>query len=128
MSKDATGKSSSERSYIYNYDPVLKLTGSSYAERAAGGAGSFNLNKGAFNESGITYDESGNIITLQRNAMQTNGSIMQADNLQYTYDTANNPNRLLSFTDGQGASYTGFGFKNLTGSTTGIYSYDANGN
>jgi RHS repeat-associated protein len=128
MSRDASGNSSNERSYVYAYDQTMQLTGSSYAERTAGSSGTFNVNQGAFNENGISYDENGNITTLARNAVQSGGSIVQVDNLQYTYDQTNNPNRLLSVTDGTGSNYTGYGFKNLTGNTSSTYQYDANGN
>lgn len=126
MSRDAAGAKGNERAYAYGYDALERYTGSAYAERSSGTTGTFNLNVDAFNEDNITYTESGNILTLKRN-MKGSTSPTPIDDLTYTYDT-NNPGQLKTVTDGTGTNYTGFGFRNLTGSTTGTYTYDANGN
>jgi RHS repeat-associated protein len=116
-----------ERSYKYSYDGLNRVSGAVYAERTVAGTGAFSVNSNGFNENGITYDDNGNIKTLKRNTSTVGGSsFTEADNLSYTYET-DNPNQLKSITDGTGASYTGFGFRNLTG-TTGFYQYDTNGN
>jgi RHS repeat-associated protein len=125
--KNNSNVNTNERSYKYTYDPLNRLTQSVYAERLSGNTGSFSLNADGFDESGITYDENGNLITLKRNSSTIGGSSNnQVDNLTYTYSAAN-PNQLQSVTDGSGANYTGYGFRNLTGSTTG-YGYDVSGN
>ncbi len=128
MTKNGSGVSTYERSYKYSYDAVNRYTGASYAERTTAGTGAFNNNIGGFNEAVGSYDAGGNILTLTRNSStQGTNSNVQVDNLAYSYD-ANNPNQLKTVTDGTGTNYTGFGFRNLTGTTTGNYTYDVNGN
>lgn len=77
-----------DQSYTFSYDALGRLNSGIHSGNA-------------FNESGLTYDLNGNILTLQR----TGNS---ADDFTYAYDG----NRLVS----------------LSGSTTGSYEYDANGN
>jgi len=129
MSTDANGTSSYERSYTYGYDAVARLTSANYAERTTAGTGTFSNNIGGFDESGIKYDVNGNILALNRNSStQGTNTNVQVDNLAYTYDPTN-PNQLLKVSDGAGANYTGYGFRNLTGATsTAFYTYDVNGN
>lgn len=122
MSRNTDGTASSERSYKYSYDPAGRLTDALYQEKVNG----LWNGSGTFDEKGIRYDAGGNIQALKRNTL-TGGSIVEADNLQYTYDPAD-PSRLKAITDGSGAAYTGFGFKNLTGNTVSNYDYDENGN
>lgn len=125
MSRDGNGNLTNERSYKYSYDILNRFTSATYADRPSGGSWG---NTGGFDESGITYDENGNLLTLQRNSSTVGGSSpVQIDNLTYTYDETNNPNRLLTVTDGTGSNYTGAGFRNYTGSSN-QYSYDGNGN
>ncbi|MEO8886663.1 MAG: DUF6443 domain-containing protein [Mucilaginibacter sp.] len=127
MSRDNSGNKTNERSYSYAYDNMDRITASTYAERTAASTSSFNLNTNGFNEDGITYDENGNILTLQRNSSTVGTTThIKVDSLNYTYDT-NNPNRLINVTDGSGSNFTSYGFRNLTGST-GNYSYDNEGN
>ena len=127
MTKDGNGSYTNERSYKYQYDVLNRLTNANYAERTATATTGFTINAGGFDESGITYDENGNLLTLKRNSSSINASSnIQVDNLTYTYNTTN-PNQLQSVTDGAGSNYTGFGFRNLTGST-GNYTYTTDGN
>ncbi|MGY3215089.1 DUF6443 domain-containing protein [Mucilaginibacter sp. HD30] len=121
MSRDSLGIKGPERNYNYNYDQLNRLTSALYQEKISG---SWNGN-GAYDEKDIAYDVNGNITALKRNALLS-GTVSAIDNLTYTYDS-NNPNRLKHMTDGTGANYTGYGFRNLTGST-GDYAYDDNGN
>jgi RHS repeat-associated protein len=126
MSVNNSNVKSNERSYKYIYDGLGRLTTANYAERTSNAAPttSFSLNLGGFDEKGITYDESGNITTLQRNSSTVGGSGgTLIDNLNYTYD-AGNPNKLLRVTDGASAVA---GFRNYTGSTA-DYTYDNAGN
>jgi RHS repeat-associated protein len=129
MSTDANGTSSYERSYSYGYDAIARLTSANYAERTTASTGTFSNNIGGFDESGIKYDVNGNILALNRNSStQGTNTNVQVDLLGYTYDTTN-PNQLLKVSDGTGANYTGYGFRNLTGATsTATYTYDVNGN
>ncbi|MFI5161249.1 MAG: DUF6443 domain-containing protein [Sphingobacteriales bacterium] len=122
MTKDGTGTTNTnERSYKYSYDVLNRITAANYAERLATDAGNFTLNSGGFDESGITYDENGNIKALLRNSSTVGGSShTNIDNLTYTYDSTN-PNRLQSVADASGNA-SGF----MAGS--GNYAYDAAGN
>jgi len=128
MSQNSTGVKTYERSYKYGYDLLNRLTGGIYAERTTTGTGAFNSNLNGFDESGISYDENGNILKLKRNSStQGTNSYTVVDDLTYTYDP-NNANRLVGVTDGGTTSnYTGYGFKNQTG-TTNPYAYDSGGN
>ena len=122
VSLDGSGNKSAKRSYKYNYDQLNRQISALYQDSVAG---TWN-NSGAFDEKGISYDKGGNIIALQRNAL-ISGTVSPVDNLTYTYDSTN-PNQLKTMTDGTGGNYAAYGFKNLTGTTTANYSYDANGN
>ncbi|SDP82542.1 RHS repeat-associated core domain-containing protein [Mucilaginibacter sp. OK268] len=126
MSKDGSGTSSYERAFRYYYDALNRDTAAIYAERTTASTGAFNTTHG-WDEDRISYDQNGNILSLYRNsATQGAGTHTGIDNLAYTYSSSN-PNQLLSVTDGTTASYTGAGFRNLTGGT-GSYTYDGNGN
>jgi RHS repeat-associated protein len=126
MSKDGSGNSSYERAFRYYYDGLNRDTAAVYAERTTASTGAFATTHG-WDEDRISYDQNGNIQTLYRNsAAQGTGAHIGIDNLTYTYSTTN-PNQLLTITDGTTASYTGAGFRNLTGSTA-SYTYDGNGN
>lgn len=128
MSLNNSGVKTYERSYKYSYDLLNRFTGANYAERSTTGTGIFNNNLNGFDESGISYDENGNILKLKRNSStQGANSYTVVDDLTYSYD-ANNANKLISVTDGGTTSnYTGYGFKNPTG-TTNTYAYDTGGN
>ena len=127
MSKDGAGTSSYERAFTFSYDGVDRYKGETYAERPTTSTVNFTITHG-WDESGITYDPNGNILTLNRySSSQGAGTSVQIDNLNYTYDPVN-PNQLQNISDGTDATHTGAGFRNLTGST-GNYVYDGtNGN
>ncbi|MBB6126372.1 DUF6443 domain-containing protein [Mucilaginibacter lappiensis] len=126
MSKDGSGTSSYERAFRYYYDALNRDTAAIYAERPTASTGAFTTTHG-WDEDRISYDQNGNILSLYRNsATQGAGTHTGIDNLAYTYSSTN-PNQLQSVTDGTTASYTGAGFRNLTGGT-GNYTYDGNGN
>jgi len=131
MSKDGSGNSSWERSYRYSYDQLHRYTGSFYAERSTGSTGAFNNNVGGFDEYGITYTAGGNISALKRNSStQGTNSHIEIDNLTYAYNDTSNPNQLLTLAEGTSdANHNNNGFTIYsTGSATGSYMYDANGN
>ncbi|WP_270487158.1 RHS repeat domain-containing protein [Butyricimonas synergistica] len=87
--------------YRFSYDDLNRLKGSVHYQRN-GNAWSALSGNNAFNESGLTYDKNGNILTLTRT-----GSVSAAHVYAYT------GNRLTSLSRG-----------NVTGS----YQYDKNGN
>ncbi len=105
-----------ERGYVFNYDPLNRLTDANHQGKVT----SWNSST-AFHENGISYDLNGNIQTLSRKAKD--GTNM--DVLSYDYGTTNTTgNKLLSVTD-TGNKEEGF----VDGSNTDDdYAYDANGN
>jgi len=128
----ASTSPSNERSYVYAYDKLGQLNSALYAERASGSLPTvpFNANMDGFDETGITYDDDGNIKTLQRNASTTNGTGgTPLDNLTYTYDP-NNPDRLDQVADQVPTTPTStYGFNNIGNPQQQLhYQYDADGN
>lgn len=119
---------SNEKSYVYQYDNLGQLNGARYAERApASSTYAFNLNMHNYDESGIAYDDDGNITRLQRNAADANGTSAPLDNLTYTPDV-NYPDRLYQVSDAV-PTVSSSGFNNLDNpDQTKSYQYDANGN
>ncbi|CAD5265061.1 MULTISPECIES: DUF6443 domain-containing protein [unclassified Imperialibacter] len=102
-----------ERGYTFSYDPVNRLTASSYQEKSSSWSAT-----GSFDENGIAYDPNGNITTLQRR-----GGLNPVDNLTYTYQDTNS-DRLAKVSD---SADDAEGF--IDGTNTGDdYAYDANGN
>ncbi len=96
------------RSYAYEYDALNRLNTALY-EAGSAVPDSYNVRN-------ITYDENGNIVTLQR--WMEAGTLM--DDLAYTY---NQGNQLQSVSD----KGTNDGFKDGADMET-EYMYDANGN
>jgi len=138
MTVDEKFNKTNERSYIYNYDLLNRLTAATYGERLPGSTTNINFstNGGAFNENGITYDENGNFITLNRNALVTPSGTTtpvqsSVDQLTYAYSSTI-PNQLQSVSDASGTYAAGYGFTNITGITAAVgnptYQYDPNGN
>ncbi|MBG6133197.1 RHS repeat-associated protein [Aquimarina sp. EL_43] len=105
-----TANDNIERHYKYGYDALNRIT-----EGIS--------NDGNYNLSGITYDKTGNILSLNRkgNLNEAATSFGDMDMLAYTYDSGN---KLLRVTD---TGNTTFGFKDGT-NTNDDFVYDANGN
>ena len=128
MTKDGSNNKSNERSYVYEYDGVARDKASVYGERlsTASATTAFNLNADGYDESAVTYDANGNILTLNRNASTEGGSSPTTiDILHYTYSSTL-PNQLYTVTDNTG-NIAGFGIQ-TGGSASGHYAYDANDN
>ncbi|MFI5138439.1 MAG: DUF6443 domain-containing protein, partial [Sphingobacteriales bacterium] len=121
---------SNERSYVYKYDQLGQLNSALYAERAPNSSSTipFNVNPDGFDETGITYDDDGNITALKRNYSTNGGSGgTPLDNLTYAYNAAN-PDQLYQVTDVVTQTGT-YGFNNVAGATSSnYYQYDADGN
>jgi RHS repeat-associated protein len=105
-----------ERSYNYTYDAMNRILSASFRERKAVWS-----QDGSFSESGYTYDNNGNILSLTRKGAA--GLVMDA--LSYDYGGGmGKTNRLLKVGEG-GDRKQGF----REGTNTGMdYGYDANGN
>ncbi|MBS1509223.1 MAG: hypothetical protein JST86_00165 [Bacteroidetes bacterium] len=114
-----------ERRFRYTYDNVNRLSTAVYQSKAnSNGA----ITTGGFNES-FTYDENGNIKTLQRYAILSGTTSTLIDDLTYTYGTsaADKDNQLANISDGVSNNSVGYGFRNFASSSSG-YTYDDNGN
>ena len=111
-------KSSSDnvlRSYDYSYDGINQLKDAIFYK------GTGSITKNYYNEN-ITYDNNGNITTLQRNGDIESGTTPTViDDLRYTY--LPNTNKLSSVVD---FSINSSGFSNTKSGV--IYGYDDNGN
>ncbi|MBG6133765.1 RHS repeat-associated protein, partial [Aquimarina sp. EL_43] len=105
-----TANDNVERHYKYGYDALNRIT------EGISSDGNYNL-------SGVTYDKTGNILSLNRkgNLNEAATSFGDMDMLAYTYDSGN---KLLRVTD---TGNTTFGFKDGS-NTNDDYTYDANGN
>lgn len=114
-----------EMQYVFDYDALNRLERGEFSEVS----GRENTTSG--NRYGvplISYDADGNIERLTRNGITglcPNGQpeFGAIDVLEYIYDHENQPNRLLSVTDGTGNEQ---GFN--PGEGGGSYAYDGNGN
>ncbi|APD07415.1 hypothetical protein UJ101_01908 [Flavobacteriaceae bacterium UJ101] len=101
-----------QRGYAYNYDVLNRIKNGYYLKNGQA--------PGFYNVTGITYDENGNIETLNRNGTSDASEVL-IDQLSYVYDAGN---RLLKVSDGSNNTH---GFKD--GNTDGNdYEYDVNGN
>jgi RHS repeat-associated protein len=122
-----------KQAYGFAYDDLNRLTDATYFDVTDSYSGSWNSNFSAdnkFNEQ-LSYDLRGNITTLQRNGLNSNGwtgnnfvagTYGLIDNLTYAYNTKN---QLLSVNE---ASLPTRGFKTNPNATGDQYGYDANGN
>ena len=77
--------------YAYDYDRKGQLIKADYSYNNGSWQATTDYDVG-----GLTYDLNGNILTLERNG---HGNSVYMDDLSYSYDTANFPNRLLSIQD-----------------------------
>lgn len=112
-----------ENSYAYTYDPLSRITGANFKEKAT--SWSVAANSG-FSETGYTYDLNGNILSLVR--YDKRGAPSPMDNLVYDYGlpgvNGTTSNKLLGVAD-SGDKTLGF----IDGSNASPdYTYDANGN
>jgi RHS repeat-associated protein len=122
-----------KQAYGFEYDDLNRLTDAKYFDVTDNYSSSWNSNFSAdnkFNEK-LTYDLRGNIITLQRNGMNSNGwtgnnfvagTYGLIDNLTYAYGAGN---QLKSIAE---ASLPTKGFKTNPNATGDQYGYDSNGN
>ena len=101
--------------YGFTYDGLDRMTASKYGEYLSPSWTNFDR----YNEN-LTYDASGNILTLNRRGYISAGTYNVIDNLTYTLD-ATNTNRVSSIADASGST---LGFP----AASGAYTYDSNGN
>ncbi len=112
--------STCEKTIRYGYDALNRITSGSFAEKGTSGSWIDNTS-GIFNEL-FTYDQNGNMLTLQRKAATS----AYMDNMTYVYtDASNDGNRLLKVTD---AGDKATGFVEPASQSVNDYGYDDNGN
>lgn len=114
-----------EKSYLYGYDAMNRITSAAYKENRSGWNVATN---NAFSEPGYQYDLNGNIKNLTRYDLR--GSTAPMDNLIYDYGTGTAAsNKLLKVSEKTGAD-AGDKFKGFAdGANVGNdYTYDNNGN
>ena len=117
-SSTSIGNTERERSYTYHYNKGNRLIAAHYKAKDKGTT-QWNQELKGYNTS-YSYDLNGNLQSLQRNAMDINGTIVQMDDLLYTYTG----NRVRQVTDKGDQT---LGFEEIAGITA-PYDYDANGN
>ncbi|MEN0049554.1 MAG: hypothetical protein AAF806_21010, partial [Bacteroidota bacterium] len=103
--------------YSYEYDDLNRLTTAVYGEHD----GTNFLNKNRYN-SAYSYDENGNILTLERKGRIQNNVFATVDDMIYGYT---DDGRLQQIEE---TSQTSRGFKTAASNGIAQYQYDANGN
>jgi RHS repeat-associated protein len=119
-----TGSHGRVRIYDYNYDNTGRLTAATFGQYVHGNfqrSGSTD-----FNVSGITYDDNGNIKSMQQRGLLTAGNSDLVDDLTYTYIPGTN--RLATVTDSRNTSQEALGDFQDGNKNGNDYDYDANGN
>jgi len=109
-------KSRTLKKYEYTYDKLDRLSGAEFSEQ--GSSKNFSV-------SGISYDLSGNLLSLHRKGKRNDGTWGDIDLLSYSYANSGKSNKLFNVAD-DSSQESGF---SDGGSNTGEeYFYDANGN
>ena len=126
------------QAYGYKYDDLDRiLEGKYYDVHDPANTNTYGVSSGFSNDfkysEALTYDQRGNILSLNRNGLQTgsmsptglaSGNFGVIDALTYIYDS-NTPNRITAIND---ASTGTAGFAYTTQNLAGAYTYDDNGN
>jgi RHS repeat-associated protein len=121
------------QAYTYTYDKLDRLTNAEYTDIHEGSWWSNAYDKNNRYQESLSYDDRGNIMTLNRRGqtqkgfVATNTALMGGnhgtiDNLTYTYNDKNQVTKIMD------AATLTEGFKSKNNANTGQYSYDANGN
>jgi RHS repeat-associated protein len=119
-----TGSHGRVRIYDYHYDNVDRFTAATFGQYVHG-----NFQQGGstnYNVSGITYDDNGNIKSMQQRGVLAAGNSDLVDDLTYSYVPGTN--RLASVTDSRTTDQEGLGDFQDGNKNGNDYDYDANGN
>ena len=109
-----------EKGFVYQYDPMNRITSASFKEKTSSWSAAAN---NAFSVTSYSYDLNGNILGLTR--LDERGTNAVMDQLVYSYGSGStHSNKLLKVTD-SGDKLKGFADGTNTGND---YTYDANGN
>ena len=122
--KDAYDKK--VRKYDFTYDKSNRLTGAAFGRYKSGGFSTANVN---YRVSGLSYDQNGNIMTMNQYGLKSGSSSSLIDQLAYYYNT--NSNRLKNVVDASNDATTTLGDFHYTGTKAASavdYTYDNNGN
>lgn len=114
LDPNAQGTAQRERGYRMEYDRIGRMNHAYYSARESGAWGA---EAGGYDEKNIAYDANGNIRSLTRNTLPTNGSVAVMDNLSFSYSG----NQLQQVQE-SGDQAQGFSGQHSQ------YSYDSNGN
>jgi len=109
-----SGTGSKLRAYGYSYDAAGRLTDADFRELDGS---SWSKSTVDMSMNGVTYDESGNILTMNQMGTSTSGPV-QIDQLNYTY--SNGTNKLLAVSDGIKTDYKIGDFQDVTPNCTGM--------
>ena len=122
-----------ERAYGFSYDAVNRITKGNFTENV--NSTTWDVSAGIdFTMQGITYDENGNIKTMQQNGLKITSAGLSSpaiDNLTYTYNGTNQvSNKLLAVTESPAIGTTNNMLGDFTDKNAGLndYTYDVNGN
>ena len=110
-----------EQGYVYDYDLVNRLEIATYGKNTGSDS---NFGGDQFYTVDLSYDENGNIVSLDRNGKHE-GALVPLDKLVYTYEDNNKSNRLYRVVD---SGEDDKGFKEDSGIPGRVYYYDQNGN
>ena len=113
------GYDESEQGYTYQYDKANRLKSANYEYDATNGGSSWNSSK-VYNESSISYDHNGNLMTLSRSLNGLN----TVDSLGYKNYLGNKLGRV----DDYATAVPQAGFQDKTSGTGYDYTYDSSGN
>lgn len=115
--------------YGYNYDDAGQLISADYNQLVplAPPHSVWTNDNVDYTVSGITYDDNGNILTMNQKGSPAGSGPLDIDQLTYTYEPRSN--KLTGITDGISANYGMGDFQDWPGLQNGNdYEYDANGN
>ncbi|MCW3109995.1 MAG: cell well associated RhsD protein [Segetibacter sp.] len=122
-----------ERAYGFSYDAVHRITKASFTQNV--NTTTWDVSAGIdFTMQGMSYDENGNIKTIQQNGMKITSSGITSptiDNLIYTYSGINQiTNKLLAVNDNSANGTVDSKLGDFTDKNTALddYAYDVNGN
>ena len=122
-----------ERAYGFSYDAVNRITKANFTQNV--NTTTWDLSAGIdFTTQGLTYDENGNILSMQQNGLKITSSGISSptiDKLTYTYSGTNKvSNKLLAVSEDPSIGTTDNKLGDFTDKNTGLndYAYDVNGN
>lgn len=111
------------RKYDFTYDNVNRLTTANFTQNSGGG---WNNSFIDFTVNNLTYDQNGNILSMNQKGFKVTGSAF-IDQLTYSYQS--NSNKLSQVNDASNEPQSKLGDFKYTGSKQAYdYTYDVNGN